>query len=65
MGVEGGGDGCGGRRGSEFGVSKCEGCEQHAGEWQSPGYDQARFHVDLTATPSLGGIEFNPIGGCR
>lgn len=51
-------------RASELGVVRYEGFEQHASEWNSPGYEQAPFHVNLTVTPTLGGIDFNPIGGC-
>lgn len=47
------------------GEVKYEGFEQHAVEWQSPGYAQAPLHVDVTIRPGLGGVEFNPIHGCR
>jgi hypothetical protein len=52
------------RRESQLGEITYEGFEQHAAEWQSPGYTQAPFHVDLNVRPSLGGIAFNPIRGC-
>jgi hypothetical protein len=51
-------------RQSDFGVVKYQGFEQHAVEWQSPGYAQAAVHVDVTVTPGLGGVEFDPIRGC-
>ena len=52
-------------RQSDLGVVKYQGFEQHAAEWQSPGYGQAAHHVDVTVKPGLGGVEFDPIRGCR
>ncbi|HYM84314.1 MAG TPA: DUF5668 domain-containing protein [Candidatus Dormibacteraeota bacterium] len=53
------------RRTSEFGTVRYQGFEQRAPEWQSPGYEQAPMRADMTVTPSLGDVEFDPIGGCR
>jgi hypothetical protein len=52
-------------RGAELGVVRYEGFEQRAHVWQSPGYEQAPHHVDLTVDVNLGSLEFDPIGGCQ
>jgi hypothetical protein len=51
--------------GSELGAIKYAGFAQGSGVWQSPGYELATSHAELTASVSLGQIEFNPIGGCK
>ncbi len=33
--------------------------------WQSPDYASAARHADLNVTVNVGGVEINPIGGCK
>jgi hypothetical protein len=41
------------------------GLHQTESDWQSPDYGSAAHHADLTISANLGGVEINPIGGCR
>ncbi|MEZ0241439.1 MAG: DUF5668 domain-containing protein [Chloroflexota bacterium] len=42
-----------------------EGEEVNQREWQSPNYDSAAHKAELVVDVNFGGIEINPIGGCR
>lgn len=33
--------------------------------WESPGYQSAAHHAELTVTATLGSVQFNPMGGCQ
>ena len=41
------------------------GLEQSDSDWQSPDYASAAHHADLTIDVNVGGVEINPIGGCK
>jgi len=42
-----------------------DGLHQTESRWQSPDYGSAAHHADLTISAAFGGVEINPIGGCR
>lgn len=50
--------------GSLSGVT-VNGVQQGGSDWQSPGYASAAHRADLTIEVNLGGVEINPIGGCK
>lgn len=35
------------------------------GDWQSPDYLSAAHHADLAVSVNVGGVDINPIGGCK
>jgi hypothetical protein len=41
------------------------GQHQSGSEWQSQDYSSAAHHADLDVNVNLGGLEINPIGGCK
>lgn len=41
------------------------GVDETDADWQSPNYASATHHADLTIDVNLGGVEINPIGGCK
>lgn len=41
------------------------GLQQSGSDWQSPDYPSAAHQADLTIDANLGGVEIDPIGGCR
>jgi len=41
------------------------GLDETDADWQSPNYASATHHADLTIDVNLGGVEINPIGGCK
>jgi hypothetical protein len=51
-------------RGFAEGVT-VNGLHQTGANWQSPDYESAPHRADLTITTNFGGIEINPIGGCK
>jgi len=42
-----------------------DGLHQTQSRWQSPDYASAPHHAELTINAAFGGVEINPIGGCR
>ncbi|HEY8869010.1 MAG TPA: hypothetical protein VIM30_06435 [Candidatus Limnocylindrales bacterium] len=44
---------------------KVDGLQQAGSDWQSPDYETALHHADLEVSVNVGGVEINPIGGCR
>jgi hypothetical protein len=44
---------------------RVNGLQQSGSDWQSPDYASATHHADLTIEVNLGGVEINPIGGCK
>jgi hypothetical protein len=42
-----------------------DGLNQPGRDWQSPDYASAAHHADLSFNVNLGGVEINPIGGCK
>jgi len=41
------------------------GLQQSGSDWQSPGYASAAHRADLNIDVNVGGVEINPIGGCK
>ena len=41
------------------------GVDETRTDWQSPNYASATHHADMTIDVNLGGVEINPIGGCK
>jgi hypothetical protein len=41
------------------------GSQQNGTDWSSPDYASAAHHADLNVTVNLGGVEIDPIGGCK
>lgn len=41
------------------------GSQQTGTDWQSPDYASAAHHADLDIKVNLGGVEIDPIGGCK
>jgi hypothetical protein len=41
------------------------GLQQTGTDWQSPDYASAAHHADLDIRVNLGGVEIDPIGGCK
>lgn len=41
------------------------GLEQNGSVWQSPDYELAAHHADLSVNVNLGSVELDPIGGCK
>ena len=48
-----------------LGAITVDGTHQNGGVWQSPDYESAAHHTDLTVTVNLGSVDINPIGGCK
>jgi hypothetical protein len=56
-----------GLRVSSAGVAEgfiVNGREQRASDWESPDYNSATHHADLSVKATFGAVEINPIGGC-
>ncbi len=41
------------------------GGQESGSDWQSPDYASAAHHANLDVNVNLGGVEINPIGGCK
>lgn len=41
------------------------GLVQNGNTWQSPGYDNAVYRIDLSVSVNLGSVTLNPAGGCK
>jgi len=48
-----------------LGAITVDGTDQNGGVWQSPDYESAAHHTDLTVSVNLGSVDINPIGGCK
>jgi len=50
---------------SVLGSSEYTGLVRHGDVWESPGYQMANHHADVTVSVNVGSVDINPVGGCQ
>jgi hypothetical protein len=48
-----------------LGSTDFNGLVQRGDAWETPNYDSARYHADLSVSASVGSVDINPQGGCK